>query len=85
MAWLSWLQWPAFAASLAAAWLVGSNTRRRRNIGFWVFLLSNVLWIAWGWHTQAWALIALQLGLVVLNVRGLFKTEDQAAASQGPD
>lgn len=75
MEWLSWLQWPAFAASLAAAWLVGSNNQRRRNIGFWVFLLSNVLWIAWGWHTQAWALIALQIGLALLNVRGLRKTE----------
>ncbi|RYF81926.1 MAG: hypothetical protein EOO29_08870 [Comamonadaceae bacterium] len=76
MDWLSWLQWPAFAASLISAWLVGSNTKRRRNLGFWVFLISNALWIAWGWHTQAWALIALQVGLVVLNVRGLFKTED---------
>ncbi len=76
MSWLAWLQWPAFAASLAAAWLIGSNARSRRNIGFWVFLLSNALWIAWGWHTQAWALIALQVGLIVLNVRGLFKTED---------
>lgn len=73
--WLSILQWPAFAASLAAAWLMGSNARPRRNLGFWIFLLSNALWIAWGWHTQAWALIALQVGLIALNVRGLFKTE----------
>ena len=72
---LAWLQWPAFAASLAAAWLVGSNAKPRRNIGFWVFLSSNVLWVVWGWHTQAWALIALQVGLAALNVRGLFKTE----------
>ena len=76
MDWLSWLQWPAFAASLSAAWLIGSNAKSRRNAGFWVFLLSNALWIAWGWHTQAWALIALQVGLLVLNVRGLVKTED---------
>ena len=75
MAWLSWLQWPAFAASLVSAWLVGCDTQRRRNLGFWIFLLSNLLWIAWGWHTQAWALIALQLGLMALNVRGLHKTE----------
>jgi hypothetical protein len=40
-----------------------------------VFLPSNVLWVAWGFHTQAWALIALQVGLAALNVRGLFKTE----------
>ncbi|WP_038213667.1 hypothetical protein [Xenophilus azovorans] len=72
----AWLQWPAFAASLAAAWLVASNQRARRNTGFWVFLVSNVLWIAWGWHAGAWALIALQIGLALLNLRGLRKTED---------
>lgn len=69
------VQWPAFAASLAAAYLVGSNAKGRRNAGFWVFLLSNLLWVAWGVHTQAWALIALQVGLAALNMRGLFKTE----------
>jgi len=69
------VQWPAFAASLAAAYLVGSNAKGRRNAGFWVFLLSNLLWVVWGVHTQAWALIALQVGLAALNVRGLFKTE----------
>lgn len=72
---LDLVQWPAFAASLAAAYLVGSSAKGRRNAGFWVFLLSNVLWVAWGLHTQAWALIALQVGLAVLNVRGLLKTE----------
>ena len=81
MALLDLIQWPAFAASLAAAYLVGSNAKSRRNAGFWVFLLSNVLWVAWGLHTQAWALIALQAGLAALNIRGLFKTE--AAQSSG--
>jgi hypothetical protein len=74
---LSLIQWPAFAASLAAAWLVASTTKGRRNAGFWIFLLSNVLWVAWGLHTSAWALIALQVCLAALNVRGLFKTEDK--------
>ena len=69
------VQWPAFAASLAAAYLVGSNAKGRRNAGFWVFLLSNLLWVAWGLHTQAWALIALQVGLAASNVRGLFKSQ----------
>ncbi len=69
------LQWPAMAASLGAAWLVASQSAGRRNAGFWVFLLSNVLWVAWGWHDGAWALIALQLGLAVLNVRGVLKND----------
>jgi hypothetical protein len=72
---LDWIQWPAFASSVAAAYLVASNTRTRRNAGFWIFLLSNVLWVVWGTQGGAWALIALQVCLAVLNIRGLFKTE----------
>ena len=74
---LDLIQWPAFVASVAAAWLVASNSKGRRNAGFWVFLASNVLWVIWGLHTDALALLALQVCLAALNVRGLFKTEDQ--------
>lgn len=74
MNYLDLIQWPAFAASLVAAYWVGSTSSGRRNLGFWVFLLSNVLWVIWGLHEEAWALIALQVGLAVLNIRGLVKT-----------
>lgn len=77
--WLDIVQWPAMVASLGAAWLMGSNAKQRRNVGFCVYLASNALWVAWGLHTQAWALIALQAGLAGMNVRGLFKTQDPAA------
>ncbi len=63
------------AASLCAAWLVASSSERRRAYGFWVFLLSNVLWVIWGVHTRSWALVALQLGLAAMNVRGLKKND----------
>lgn len=76
MNFLDLLQWPAFVASVTAAWLVASNQKARRNLGFWVFLASNVLWVVWGLHTHALALIALQVCLAALNIRGLFKTED---------
>jgi hypothetical protein len=72
---LDLIQWPAFIASLTAAWLVASSAKRRRNIGFWVFLFSNMLWVVWALHTSATALVALQVCLAVLNVRGLFKTD----------
>jgi len=41
------LQWPAMVVTVTAAWLVASSQVKLRNYGFWVFLLSNVLWIAW--------------------------------------
>ena len=76
------LQWPAMLASLLAAWLVGSNNKHRRNVGFWVFLFSNVLWAVWGWHESAWALISLQVALAVLNIRGVFKTEQPSTPGE---
>jgi hypothetical protein len=82
--WIDLLQWPAMAASLLAAWLVASSRKQRRNAGFWVFLASNVLWTAWGWHDGAWALITLQVALAALNIRGVFKTEKPAAGDR-PD
>lgn len=72
---LNLVQWPAMLVTLAAAWLVASRSARRREAGFWVFLLSNALWVVWGWHTGAPALIALQVGLAVLNIRGAIKAE----------
>lgn len=74
-AWLDAIQWPAMAVTLVAAWLVASQSPKRRAAGFWVFIASNVLWIAWAWHTSAWALIALQVGLFALNVRGAAKND----------
>ena len=76
MDYLGLIQWPAMAVTLLASWLVASSKEGRRNAGFWIFLLSNALWVVWGWHTQAWALIALQIGLAAMNIRGAMKTEE---------
>lgn len=72
---LNWLQWPAMAVTVAAAWLVGSHREHRRKVGFWAFLLSNVLWVVWGVVSGAIALIVLQVCLAALNIRGAFKNE----------
>jgi hypothetical protein len=69
------VQWPAMAVTLLAGWMVGSRSTRRRAIGFWLFILSNVLWIVWGVSERAWALIVLQVGLFAMNVRGAKKND----------
>lgn len=75
MDFLNLLQWPAMAVTLAAAWLVTSSHRGERAAGFWVFLLSNGLWITWALHVDAPALIALQVCLAAMNIRGALKTD----------
>ena len=77
MNWLDAIQWPAMAVTVIAAWLVASQRKFKRNWGFWLFLLSNVLWIVWGWHDAAYALIFLQVCLGFLNMRGAAKNRTQ--------
>ncbi|MDB6101885.1 MAG: hypothetical protein JWO52_1884 [Gammaproteobacteria bacterium] len=70
---LDLVQWPAMIVTVVASWYVASMKRQRRQVGFWLFLLSNVLWVVWGIHARAYALIALQVCLAVMNVRGEWK------------
>jgi hypothetical protein len=75
MDYLDLLQWPAMIATVAGAWLVASRSAHKRAVGFWVFLASNVLWVAWGVHDRAYALVGLQFFLAALNMRGVYKNE----------
>jgi hypothetical protein len=68
--------------TVVAAWLVASQERWKRNAGFWVFLASNLLWVVWGWHARAYALVGLQVCLAALNIRGAQKNE-QATGADG--
>lgn len=79
------------AVSLYAAFLIGSQRAGRRVFGFWMFILSNILWIVWGVHDGAWALIALQVALMGMNIRGIWKNDKgttdnrlQAGAGKSP-
>jgi len=75
MNYLDLLQWPAMVATVIGAWLVGSRSAHKRAVGFWVFLASNVLWVVWGFHDHAYALVGLQFFLAALNMRGVRKNE----------
>ena len=73
---LDLIQWPAMLVTLIASGCVAAKDERKRNIGFWLFLVSNALWVAWGLHTSAYALIFLQVGLAAMNIWGVYKTDE---------
>ena len=75
MDWLDLVQWPAMVVTIAASYFVTSTQKRRRSMAFWLFLVSNVLWVAWGLHTSAYALIFMQFCLAAMNVRGAKKND----------
>ena len=63
------------AITVAAAWFVASKSQARRQKGFWLFLVSNALWIAWAIPARAWALVILQVCLAAMNIRGEQRNE----------
>jgi len=75
-------QWPAMLITITAAWFVASTQPRRRRIGFWLYLVSNVLWVVWGLHTRAYALIVLQVALAAMNIRGERKNSASVQKAQ---
>jgi len=72
---LDLMQWPAMVITVAAAWYVASSHERKRHLGFWLFITSNILWVIWGVYAHAWALITLQVCLAAMNIRGAKKSE----------
>ncbi|HVW64087.1 MAG TPA: hypothetical protein VHB01_03655 [Nitrosospira sp.] len=72
---LSLLQWPAMLVNILSVWLLTFPAKQVRHTGFLLSLLSNTLWVAWGWHTHALAVIVLQFALAALNIRGIRKTD----------
>ena len=54
-------------ATLISAWLVASQTEQKRGWGFWIFIVSNILWIMWSLHDSAYALFVMQIGLLIFG------------------
>lgn len=73
---LDLIQWPAMVVTVVASWLVAAKSEHKRNLGFWTFIGSNVLWIVWGVYSKSWALVVLQLALATMNIRGARKTQE---------
>ncbi|MEP7242683.1 MAG: hypothetical protein ABI885_03260 [Gammaproteobacteria bacterium] len=72
---LDLIQWPAMAVTVVAAWFVASRSRSRRKAGFWLFLVSNLLWVVWAVPAHAYALVTLQICLAAMNIRGERKNQ----------
>ncbi len=84
MDYLDAMQWPAMAVTVVAAYFVAANHKWKRNLGFWLFLVSNVAWVVWGVHTNAYALIALQACLAAMNIRGAMKASADTGEAAEP-
>jgi hypothetical protein len=74
---LDTIQYPAAVLSLAGAWLVADERRSRRHLGFGLWIISNLLWVAWGSSTLAWGLLATYIAYFITSVRGWASTGEE--------
>jgi hypothetical protein len=58
------------SACRVADWISETS---KANDGICMLRVSNVLWVIWGEHADAYALIILQFCLFVMNLRGFKK------------
>ncbi|AKH37239.1 MULTISPECIES: hypothetical protein [Nitrosomonas] len=72
---LNIIQWLAMVTTITATWYVAAERKDNRNWGFWLFLLSNLLWFIWAIPNRAWALATMQVILAGMNIRGVKKSE----------
>lgn len=80
--WIDLLQWPAMLLTVVASWFVASQAKRRRSVGFWLFLVSNAAWIVWALPANAYALAVLQVCLAAMNIRGVMKADPDAGKAK---
>jgi hypothetical protein len=66
---LDGLSWGSCVLLLIGLHLIGDKQR----IGFFVALLAEFGWIAWGALTGAWALVGMSAAISIMYVRALRK------------
>jgi hypothetical protein len=66
------LEWAGCATGLLGAWLLALNNRLS-GWGFAAFLVSNVLWIAFGVATGATGLVVMQVGFTATSLLGVYR------------
>lgn len=81
---IPFLQWPGMALGLAGAPLVSSAQARWRQLGFALWTLSNVCWIAWSFNAETWGLLAMQAVFGVTSVMGWLNNRAPRRAPAAP-
>ena len=70
--WVNALEWAGCVVGLLGACLVAMNNRLS-GWGFVAFLVSNVLWIAFGVATGATGLVVMQAGFTATSLLGVYR------------
>ena len=69
----NWIQWPFFLIAVTGSFFVASGRKRIRFWGFNLFLVSNVIMIAWCmFRGTAFGIVATSFAFMATSVRGIY-------------
>lgn len=67
-----WVEWGGAVAGLVGSALVASNSAYSAY-GFPLFLVSNMLWLAFGLKARAWGMVCMQTGFTFTSLLGMYR------------
>jgi len=67
---IPWIQYPATALTVIGFYFLGSTHAKMRQIGFIMNLVGNIVWITYGTLPLQIGLIATNVCIFILAVRG---------------
>lgn len=68
MTYLDALQWIGFALVVAGYWRFGKSIRQ----GAWISICGCVPLVAWAYIVGAWGVLALQIAVILINLKMLW-------------
>ena len=68
---LVFIEWTGSIIGLIGALLLALNNDWSKY-GFVVFLLSNVCWVLYGYKTNSWGMLVMQMGFTIISAYGIY-------------
>jgi hypothetical protein len=84
---VNFLDWPAMLTALIGTFILSRRapSARMRRLAFFIYLVSNLLWLAWACHLRAYPMIIMQLGFLYTSIDGIRNALKDLAESQASD
>lgn len=73
---VSILQWVGCGLAVIGSFLIALRGKRP-DVGFWLYLISNIVWIVYGDLTHAPGLITMQVVFLLTNALGIYRWSDR--------
>ncbi len=73
---LLWCQWPGCVLGIIGAVYATGTTNQQRYFGFFLWVLSDLFWLAYGWEAAAYGVLASFAYFTLTSLRGMWSNRE---------